>query len=150
MSFENHFSFLSLTVTWLWQDTLIYFGNMHFPAIYSTQNFEIFCPLGPTMVHIWAKLKLINIYRIFLWYNFEKLIQTLIYNLAVIVTEWAVVVNAANLIKLGYPKCFSNLFKYFPLRNAYMHNCLFSFEPADYFCSKLITVQRWIQELHNT
>ena len=51
---------------------------MHFPAIYSMQNFEIFCPLGPTMVRIWAKLKLVNIYRIFSRYNFEKLIQTLV------------------------------------------------------------------------
>ena len=28
-------------------------------------------------------------------------------------------------------------------------NILFKFEPADCFCSKLITVQRWIQEPHN-
>ena len=52
---------------------------MHFPAIYSMQNFEILYPLGPIMVHVWVKLKLVNIYRIFWWYNFEKLIWTLLY-----------------------------------------------------------------------
>ena len=29
-------------------------------------------------------------------------------------------------------------------------NIFFGFEPADCFCSKLITVQRWIQDLHIT
>ena len=30
-----------------------------------------------------------------------------------------------------------------------MYNYLFRFEPADYFCSKVITVQRQVQEPHN-
>ena len=76
-SFKKHFSFLSLTVTWIWRDILIYIGNMHFPVIYSMQNFKIFYPLGPIMVRICAKLTLVNIYRIFSRYNFEKLIRTL-------------------------------------------------------------------------
>ena len=50
----------------------------------------------------------------------------------------------------GYPKyCFCNLFKYFPLRYACIHNHSFRFEPANCICSKLITVQRWIQEPYN-
>ena len=44
---------------------------------YSTQNFDIFCPSGPVMLHIWAKLKLVKFHRHFSWYNFEKLIWTL-------------------------------------------------------------------------
>ena len=44
---------------------------------------------------------------------------------------------------------FSNLFKYFPLSYACIHDHRFRFEPANCFCSKLITVQRWIQEPHN-
>ena len=35
------------------------------------------------------------------------------------------------------------------LRYACIHNYPFRFEPADCFCSKFITVQRWIQEPHN-
>ena len=30
-----------------------------------------------------------------------------------------------------------------------MHNHPFRFELADCFCSKFITVQRWIKEIHN-
>ena len=76
----------------------------------------------------------------------EKKTQTLlskihyIYNLAGIVTEWAVVVNAAYLIKLGYPKYVISI-QILSLR--------YAFEPADSFCSKLITVEKWIQEPHN-
>ena len=50
---------------------------MHFPAIYRMQYFDIFCPSNSTMVHIWAKLKLVKFCRIFSRYNFEKLIRTL-------------------------------------------------------------------------
>ena len=51
---------------------------MHFPAaIYCMQNFNIFCPWGPTMVCIWAKLKLVDFYRYFSQYNFKKSIRTL-------------------------------------------------------------------------
>ena len=51
---------------------------MHFPAaIYCMQNFNIFCPWGPTMVCIWAKLKLVEFYRYFSQYNFKNSIRTL-------------------------------------------------------------------------
>ena len=45
--------------------------------------------------------------------------------------------------------CFSNLFKYFLLRYAGIHNILFRFEPADCFLQQTYTMQRWIQEPHN-
>ena len=48
---------------------------MHFPAIYIMQNFDTFWPLGPTMVGIRAKLKLVKFYKNFSQCNFEKLIQ---------------------------------------------------------------------------
>ena len=50
--------------------------KMHFPAIYSMQSFNNFCPSGATMVCIWAKRKLVKFYRNFWRYNFEKLIRT--------------------------------------------------------------------------
>ena len=53
--------------------------KMHFLAIYSMQktsgHFNIFCPSGPTMVCIRAKLKVVKFYGKFSQYNFEKLIQ---------------------------------------------------------------------------
>ena len=52
---------------------------MHFPAIYSMQNFDIFCPSDATMVRIWEKLKLVKFFRNFSEYNFEKLIRTLLF-----------------------------------------------------------------------
>ena len=51
--------------------------KMHFLAMYSMQNFDIFCPPGPTMVCIQVKLQLVKYYWNFLQYNFKKLIQTL-------------------------------------------------------------------------
>ena len=50
--------------------------KMHFPAIYSMQNFDTFWPSSPTMVGIQAKLKLVKVYRNFSWYSFERLIRT--------------------------------------------------------------------------
>ena len=51
----------------------------HFLAIYSMKktsgHFNIFCPSGPTMVSIRAKLKVVKFYGNFSQYNFEKLIQ---------------------------------------------------------------------------
>ena len=41
------------------------------------ENFDIFCPSGPSMVCIWAKLILVRFYRNFSRYNLEKLIRTL-------------------------------------------------------------------------
>ena len=54
---------------------VIFVVNLHWRLIYP--NFDIFYPSGPTMVHIWAKLKLVEFYRDFSQYNFAKLIQTL-------------------------------------------------------------------------
>ena len=51
--------------------------KMHFPAIYSMQNFDIFCPSDATMVCIWGKLKLVKFCRIFSRCNLENLIRTL-------------------------------------------------------------------------
>ena len=51
---------------------------MHFPAIYKMQNFDTFWTSGPTMVGIRKKLKLVKFFRNFSWYNFEKLIWTLV------------------------------------------------------------------------
>ena len=67
-SLEKHFSsdcYVALTR----------YLNLHWRLIYP--NFDIFYPSGPTMVHIWAKLKLVEFYRDFSQYNFAKLIQTL-------------------------------------------------------------------------
>ena len=50
---------------------------MHFPAIYSMQNFDAYRPSGPPMTSIRAKLKLLKFYRNFSRYSFEKLIRTL-------------------------------------------------------------------------
>ena len=63
--FEKHFSFLSLIAMCLWLDTLIYIGKCIFQQsiAYSIQNFDIFYPSGPAMVHIWVKLKLVKFYR---------------------------------------------------------------------------------------
>ena len=67
-----------------------------------------------------------------------------------IVTEWAVVANTASLIKLSHPKNVSLIYSStFPQGIQVYINILFRFEPADCFCNKLITVQRWIQEPHN-
>ena len=52
---------------------------MHFPAIYSMQNFNTFWSLGIIMLGIQVKPKLVKFYRNFLRYIFEKLIQTLVY-----------------------------------------------------------------------
>ena len=46
------------------------------PAIYRMYNIDIFCPSGPTMVCIWANLKLIKFYRNFSQNNFENLTGT--------------------------------------------------------------------------
>ena len=51
--------------------------KMHFPAIYSMQNFDTFWPTDPTMKGIQAKLKLVKFYENFSRYNFEKLIRIL-------------------------------------------------------------------------
>ena len=60
------------------------------------------------------------------------------------------VVNAANLIKLSYPKYVSLIYSNTFLKGMQVDiNILFRFELADCFCSKLIKVQRWIQEPHN-
>ena len=60
------------------------------------------------------------------------------------------VVNAANLIKLSYPKYVSLIYSNTFLKGMQVDiNILFRFELADCFCSKLIKLQRWIQEPHN-
>ena len=60
------------------------------------------------------------------------------------------VANAASLIKLSHPKYVSLIYSStFPQGIQVYINILFRFEPADCFCNKLITVQRWILEPHN-
>ena len=51
--------------------------KMHFPAIYSMQNFDTFWLSGPPMVFIRAKLSIVKFYMNFSRYNFKKLIRTL-------------------------------------------------------------------------
>ena len=74
--FEKYFSFLSLISTWLWLDTLIYIEKFIFQKSIP-YKIDIFCPSGPIIACIWAKLKLVRFYRYFSLYNFKNLNRTL-------------------------------------------------------------------------
>ena len=102
----------------------------HCVLLEALQGTLICVPRAPDEIH-YGKMKQCNNILQFSHVRTEKLSKNrkprlcfprwTVYNLAMLITEWAVVIDASNLPNLSYPKCFSNLFKYFPLRHVGIH-----------------------------
>ena len=97
--------------------------KMHFPVIYSIQNFNTFWPSGRTMVGIPAKLKLVKFYKNFSRCNFEKLIRTLVCLKVLLDSLWLVWVWLPTLFTCDYLLVLSNCFKGDLMYNIFMSAC---------------------------